>query len=246
MLLKIANVKVSRQDLVEPEDALQTAEVTERFRKLVAEVKKVSRRSDEFIYFICRAIHAMEAANLDPKTGQFTGDGRIADNGLWYSEQGIQPYINQNGDAFPEAELLKELPDGRKAYQTFIGRGLFVNHKSEDAEAIRGIILDADWDPKSKGVDILVACDKVAYPDLARQIEAGYSNDVSMGTQVQYSLCSICANKAVTEHDYCEHVRNSKGLTAAAGQQIYEINNGLNFIEISVVANGADPKAKIK
>ncbi len=221
-----------------------------KFQQIVAGVKKVAPRSDEFIYFVCRAIHSMEAANLDPKTGELVGDGAIdLDSGVWKSASGRLPYINQNGDAFPEAELLKVIgkKDGRdiQAYHSFIGRGLFVNHASDDAEKIRGIILDATWDPKTKGVDLLVACDKIAYPELARQIEAGYSNDVSMGTQVQWSVCSECHNKARVEKDYCVHVKTAKG-GFYNGRPVYEANFGLNFIEISVVATGADPKAKIR
>lgn len=275
MLTKYAVTSIESASLVTPEMALGSETNMAHFKELVAELKKagqsadkkVAPRSDEFVYFVCRAIHAMEAANYDPVTKSFTGDGYIIrrgndgkdqhgnpveqwQDGLWYSASDISPYINQNGDAFPEEELLADVVNDKgdkiKAYESFIGRGLFVNHASDDAEKIRGIILDARWDSGTKGVDILVACDKVAYPELARQIEMGYSNDVSMGTQVQYSLCSKCGNKAVTEADYCDHVKNGKGLTQAGGTPTYEINNGLNFIEISVVSNGADPKAKIK
>lgn len=269
MLLKIAQATFQAENALTPEIALNNETATERFKELISGVKKVARKSNEFVYFVCRAIHAMEASNINLKTGEIIGDGHISVNdgngkckicqcdlektpngiiieGLWHSTQGVEPYINQNGDAFPEYELLREREDGTKAYETFIGRGLFVNHKSDDAEAIRGIILDAMWDSKTKGVDILVACDRVAYPQLARQIEQGYSNDVSMGTRVSHSICSICGNKAVTENDYCEHVKANKGLRLADNRRVYEINNGLEFIEISVVANGADPQAKIR
>lgn len=275
MLTKYAVTSIESANLVTPEMALSSEANMKHFQELVTELKKaaqtedqrVAPKSDEFVYFVCRAIHAMEAANYDPVSKAFTGDGYIVrrgedgkdqngnpveewQDGLWHSASGILPYVNQNGDAFPEAELLADVTNEKgdqiKAFESFIGRGLFVNHASDDAEKIRGIILDARWDAGTKGVDILVACDKVAYPELARQIEMGYSNDVSMGTQVQYSLCSECGNKAVTEADYCDHVKNGKGLTAAGGTPTYEVNNGLNFIEISVVSNGADPKAKIK
>lgn len=225
----------------------------DRFREIVAGIKKVAPRSDDFIYFVCRAIHSMEAANIDPVTGKVTGDGFVNEAGVWESPTGRTPfpYVNQNGDAFPEKELLKVAELGENgqpdklSYHTFIGRGLFVNHASDDAEKIRGIILDATWDEKTKGVDLLVACDKIAYPELARQIQAGYSNDVSMGTQVSHSVCSECGNVAKTEDDYCDHIRTAKG-SFFNGRPVYEANFGLNFIEISVVATGADPKAKIR
>lgn len=261
MLLKLARATLTRDNFVEPEIALNTTGATEQFKKLVAEIKRVAPRSDEFTYFRCIAIHAMEAANLD-EHGVVINKGHITEadgkgnckicgaalvrdprtgepvEGMWCSASGIEPYINQNGDAFPERELVS-------SYKSFVGRGLFVNHASDDAEKIRGIILDAAWIPKHKCVELLVAIDKVAFPELARQVEAGYSNDVSMGTQVAHSRCSKCGNKAVTEADYCPHIRSHKGMVLE-GSKTYEVNNGLNFIEISIVSTGADPKAKIR
>jgi len=262
MLFKKANatLTVSRDDIVEPEVALSTEGASQQFKKLVAEVKRVAPRSEEFTYFRCIAIHAMEAANLDTQ-GSAIHKGHISVagddgnckvcgtalnkdaqgssiDGLWCIASDIDPYVNQNGDAFPEAQLLE-------GYKSFIGRGLFVNHASSDVEKIRGIILDAAWVPQHKRVELLVALDKTAFPELARQIQAGYSNDVSMGTQVSFSRCSKCGNKAITENDYCTCVRDSKGLTVS-GSKIYEVNYGLNFIEISLVTTGADPQAKIR
>ena len=256
MLTKVARLSatVTRELTASEVEHTVSAENLDNFKRIVAGIKQVAPKSEEFLYFVCRAIHAMEAANLDPKTGALVGDGLVdPQTGLWKSANGRTqlPYVNQNGDAFPEAELLKIIEaahDGKPdklAYQSFIGRGLFVNHASDDAEKIRGIILDATWDPKTKGVDLLVACDRVAYPELARQIQAGYSNNVSMGTQVQESVCSVCGNHAKVEADYCAHVKTAKG-SYFSGRPVYETNIGLNFIEISVVATGADPKAKIR
>ena len=278
MLMKIANsdFNLDVKNEITPEKALSSAEITERFHKLASEIKKIAPRSNEFIYFIARGIHAMEHSAIDPVSRQYNSKlGHIAyDNGtgsckecnaelhkttngykisgLWCKTSQVEPWINQNGDAFPEAELLADIKDPKdssrtiKAYQTFVGKGLFTDHKSSEVENIRGIILDAEYDFKTKGVDLLIALDRVNYPELARQVSAGYSAQVSMGTQVNYSLCSICGNKAVTEHDYCDHVRSGKGLARAGSARCYEVNNGLNFIELSVVGNGADPRARIR
>lgn len=277
MLKKFANATITlgKDSLVEPERALHSEAITERFKTITAEIKKISPRSQDFLYFIARGIHAMEHAAIDPvsrkyeeKIGHIAYDNghgkcKVCDtvlvksagnpiSGLWCKSSTVEPFVNQNGDAFSEQELLADVKDLQdptktiKAYQTFIGKGLFTDHKSSEVENIRGIILDAAYDHASKGVDLLIALDKVAYPELARQITAGYSTDVSMGCQVNYSLCSDCGNKAVTEADYCSHVRTAKGIARAGSNRCYEINNGLNFIEISMVSNGADPRAKIK
>ena len=282
MLFKKANSEVIliSSNQIAPEKALGSTEITERFRKFAQEIKeerkKVATRSDEFLYFIARGIHAMEHAAIDPVSRQYNSKlGHIAlDNGhgqcktcstvlskcakrqpisgLWCTASEIEPWINQNGDAFPESELLADIIDPKdstktiKAYQTFIGKGLFTDHKSGEVENIRGIILDAAYDATSKGVDLLIALDRINYPELARQVSAGYSAQVSMGTQVSFSLCSICGNKAVTEHDYCNHVASGKGLARAGQARCYEVNSGLNFIELSMVGNGADPRARVR
>ena len=278
MLFKVANSEfnLTESNLVQPERALSSPQITDRFKKLAFEIKKVAPRSDDFLYFIARGIHAMEHAAIDPVSRQYNpkighiayddGHGQCKTcqvaltkaanrqpiSGLWCSASQSDPWINQNGDAFPEAELLAEITDPKdssrkiKAYQTFIGKGLFTDHKSSEVENIRGIILDAEYDQASKGVDLLIALDRINYPELARQISAGYSTNVSMGTQVNYSLCSTCGNKAVTEHDYCTHVASGKGIARAGQARCYEVNNGLNFIELSMVGNGADPRARIR
>lgn len=278
MLIKIANSEfvLDQAHEVTAEKALSSPEITERFKKIASEIKKVAPKSGDFLYFIARGIHAMEHAAIDPVSRTYRpeighiavagSDGRCVTcgtpvlktasgqviSGLWCKSSQVEPWINQNGDAFPESELLAEIPDPQdhtrtiKAYQTFIGKGLFTDHKSSEVENIRGIILDAEYDHHSKGVDLLIALDKINYPELARQVSAGYSAQVSMGTQVNFSLCNICGNKAVTENDYCNHVRQGKALVQAGKEKCYEINSGLNFIEISMVGNAADPRARIK
>lgn len=276
MLIKVANSEFIINASVSPEDALSSPQITARFQKIASEIKKISPRSGDFLYFIARGIHAMEHAAIDPVSRQYNpkighvaidsgngtcqtcnvelikGAGGQPISGLWCKSSTVDPWINQNGDAFPEIELLAEVTDPQdstrtiKAYQSFIGKGLFTDHKSSEVENIRGIILDAEYDHASKGVDLLIALDKVNYPELARQVSAGYSTQVSMGTQVNYSLCSACGNKAVTENDYCSHVRNDKALVRAGQPRVYEVNSGLNFIEISMVGNAADPRARIR
>jgi hypothetical protein len=231
-------------------EVFNSPEVSERFGQLVKQVKRVAPRSDEFLYFSCRAITAAEGSNYDD-AGKYIGDGHfdaVGGKRQWISssnEHGKDPYMNANGDVFGEDELLKTNAQGIPAYKTFIGRGFFTNHQSKDVEKLRGIILDAVWVPEGKYVELLVACDKKGYPELARQIEAGYMTDVSMGTQVAHSICSICGNVAITEDDYCDCVKFSKG-RIVSGKLCYEDNIGLNFIELSAVSTGADKKAKVR
>lgn len=138
---------------------------------------------------------------------------------------------NCNGDIFPEEELVK-------AYKKWVHKPLCIDHKSSSVDHVRGFIVDTYYDRNLKRVVALCALDKHNYPDLARKVATGYSHCVSMGTAVGRAICSDCATIARTEHDFCEHMRNK----SCYG----EINVDLNPIELSIVVNGADPKANIK
>lgn len=110
---------------------------------------------------------------------------------------------NDNGDAFSEEEL-------KKAADTFVGVPLFTNHQNDDVEKARGECVHSWYDDKEGGIFIIGRVDKVAYPPLARGIEEGYITGTSMGCSVEYSICSVCHNKAHTSKDYCSHVANRK------------------------------------
>ncbi len=146
---------------------------------------------------------------------------------------------NLNGDGFPMDEL-------KKSYATFVGKGNFIDHKSDDITKIRGLVIDAYLNSDDQCVECLIAVDKKSHPQLSRDIETGTVNSVSMGTRVGWSKCSVCENKARTERDYCSHISNYKGmkvsfLTQNAAHRngswpVHEVNHDLEFIELSWVA----------
>jgi len=151
---------------------------------------------------------------------------------LWVRVKAIEADVpNDNGDLFSEDEI-------SKSYQTFEGVPVFTNHENNKVEAAKGKVVMAEWVPDEKSVYCTMFIDREAFPTLCRAIEEGYITDVSMGTQVDYSTCSICENKAITAADYCDHVKTMKGRTIN-GKQVFERNYGLKFIEISVVTDGA-------
>lgn len=111
--------------------------------------------------------------------------------------------VNDNGDAFSTAELKIAAP-------TFVGVPLFTNHQNDDVEKSRGECVHSWYDKEAGGIFIIGRVDKVAYPKLARGIEEGYITGTSMGCSVEYSICSVCHNKAQTSDEYCEHVASRK------------------------------------
>lgn len=216
-------------------------DILENFRKTAANLKKVAPRAEDFLYFSAVMMHAAEASALnDDGTTKLNVRGEAAQVGWdksggtwrWMSnDPSIKPYKNSNGDIFPEEELVK-------AYKKWVGKPLCIDHKSSSVDHVRGFIVDTYYDRNLKRVIALCALDKAGYPQLARQVSTGVSNCVSMGTAVGRAICSDCARVARTEQDFCDHMRKK----SCYG----EINVDLNPIELSIVVNGADPKASIK
>lgn len=242
--LKTADCEII-QDNIPANEALADIEVTNRFIKLAADLKKLAPRSDDFLYFSGILLHAAEFSLIDQTTGEYKKDkngsavtGGFDDKWKWAcSDPSIEPYSNQNSDVFPEVEL-------KKAYKLWQGKPLCINHESSNVEGVRGIIIDTHWDDKLKRVIGLFALDKKTYPDLAHKVKSGYSTNLSMGTGVSTAYCSVCQTPAITERDYCDHIRGQKGIKVG-GITVREINVGLNPIELSIVVTPADPQAKI-
>ncbi|CAB4197101.1 hypothetical protein UFOVP1290_621 [uncultured Caudovirales phage] len=216
-------------------------EILDNFKKFASNLKKIAPRAEDFLYFSAIMMHAAEAAALnDDGTNRLTVRGEQVQvgwdkgGGTWKwtsNDSNIKPYKNSNGDIFPEEELVK-------AYKKWVGKPLCIDHKSSSVDHVRGFIVDTYYDRNLKRVIALCALDKKGYPQLARQVSTGVSNCVSMGTAVGKAICSDCARVARTEHDFCDHMRKK----SCYG----EINIDLNPIELSIVVNGADPKANIK
>lgn len=245
-LYKTAEFKFSSSDLLAPQKALADDDIAKRFIKLAKKLKRVAPKANDFLYGHAIMMHAAEAALVDQKTGEpvLNKEGKPSSGAFeefdigsgkksvrWVSPDDIKPYKNANGDIFPEDELLK-------AYKSWVGKPLCKDHKSDSVDGIRGIIIDTFYDPKFKRVHALFALDRKNYGDLARKVETGYANCVSMGTGVGRSICTDCGNIAMTERDYCSCIR--------ARAHYGEINLDLSPIELSLVVNGADPSAKIR
>ena len=233
------------QSLLSPKQALVNDEITKRFIKLAKKLRRVAPKAQDFLYGSCIMMHSAESSLIDQKTGSPIKNDKgnpieghfepIKVHGKesvkWVSKDGIKPYKNQNGDIFSECELLK-------AHKKWIGKPLCKDHKSESVDGIRGIIVDTYYDSKFKRVHALFALDRKNYSDLARKVETGYANSVSMGTAVGRAVCTECGNVATTEKDYCKCIKSRSNYG--------EINLDLSPIELSLVVNGADHLAKIR
>jgi hypothetical protein len=171
---------------------------------------------------------------------------------LYVRSRMISSRCNDNYDEFPAEEI-------EKGWRTFIGKPVFVNHHNADHRKNRGVIIDAalhkDANPDGSPdtwVEGLMEVDALSYPKLAQALMAGHIERTSMGVDVDYSICSKCANKASTPLEYCQHIPTMKGIKAATRtasgtvrtEVIREKCYGLRFFENSLlVEDPADPTA---
>jgi len=171
---------------------------------------------------------------------------------LYVRSRAISSRTNDNFDEFPAEEI-------KAAYRTFIGKPVFVNHHNANHRRARGVIIDAalheDVNPDGTPdtwAEVLMEVDAIRFPRLAEAIVQGHIERTSMGTDVAYSICSACGNKAASPLEYCQHIPRMKGKriyrTTASGAKegvlVREICYGLGFFENSLlVEEPADPTA---
>lgn len=171
---------------------------------------------------------------------------------LYVRSRAISSRCNDNFDEFPAEEL-------EKAYASFKGKPVFVNHVNHDHNRARGVIIDAALHKDSNRdgskdwwVEVLQEVDAVRFPRLAAEIIKGNIARTSMGCDVAYSLCSACGNKATSPAEYCKHIPGAKGQriyrTTASGSKVGELIRetcfGLKFFENSLLVEPpADPTA---
>lgn len=151
-------------------------------------------------------------------------------------------YINNNNDAWERKLLLG-------CYKTFVGGENYVEH-IQIPQLSKGKIVDAVARDigESVYVDILVATSK-KFNDLINKIKTGGMNTLSMGCQVEYTICTKCGSVAEDEVQLCPCIRYEKGNTfidkLGAPRIIAELcghfkdPNSCKFIEASWVKNPA-------
>ena len=195
------------------------------------------------------------------KSNGFTRTAKLSDFNftpepgfLYVTTRAISSRVNANWDGWPPEEL-------RKAYSSFVGRPVFVDHNNWDTERSRGVILDAKLHEAKLAsghedvwVELLIEVDAKQFPKLASAVLSGDIDAVSMGADVEYTICSICKNAARDVLEYCAHIPQLKGkmveaVDKTAGRKIrklcYEDCYGVNFFEISFVFDPADESALI-
>jgi len=155
---------------------------------------------------------------------------------------------NRNMDAFSFSELTFYNPlYGCCSYQTFVGKGVHLQHDNQDPKKAKGIILDAAMRKVGHNwhVMILLACDRTKDRQLVEEIVRNPITGWSMGALVSYTTCSVCGFRS-NGKVFCEpHIgRNGSKKGRIFDCRIaYEQCHLVNFIETSKVKNPADINA---
>lgn len=160
------------------------------------------------------------------------------------SDDPQNPIANRNGDIFT-------LEECRKAYPTFIGRNLHLDHDTSSVAKAVGKVFDAKLlhDPLARDgkgeyyIGCLCGVDKVAHPDIAMKVAHGVIDSVSMGASVEKNTCTICGAECTTPEQFCKHLHNLGRTDPETGKLCTAINHGVTFVELSLVGTPADPEA---
>lgn len=185
---------------------------------------------------------------------KLASDGFTVDEGfrlkpgyLYTVVRAISARVNQNYDGWPSDEL-------KKAYKTFIGKPVFVNHENHDPTKARGVVVASRYveNGMDKFIEVVQEIDAGRFPKLAHEIKTGGLDSVSMGAEAGFTICSYCHNKATDLHDMCDHVINHKGKTLSRFDRrtgskedvlVFESCHKISFFELSYVFEPADETA---
>lgn len=205
----------------------------------------------------------VEGASLDRFSSY--NEYRTDDGYIYTRVRAISSRVNKNFDGWPAEEL-------QKAYRTFIGKPIFVDHHNSDHKKSRGVIVDAILhveDSKSSAhdeyystapdnhkpptwIELLLETDAKAYPKLAQAIVDKDIDGVSMGCNVEKTRCSVCSKYAYSPEDFCTHVKLKGGyfdsydnMGKKSSKLAYEDCYDIGFFEISYVFDPADTTALV-
>ena len=227
--------------------------------------KDTYRTNDGYLYVKVRAISSRVNKNFDGwpvhelagmEEKDFRALAKELENG--FKESSVQRLTFTKDSANIKSK-------GDYGFKTFIGRPIFIDHNNSDPQRARGVIVDAMlhiesptkissdsyWGKAPNNhkpetwIELLLEVDGKAFPKLAKALTSGHVNAVSMGCNVEYTVCSVCDHEAANIDEYCDHIRK-KGATFKTGnveKLAYEDCYNVNFFEISAVFDPADVTA---
>ncbi len=150
--------------------------------------------------------------------------------------------LNENADGFEDAEL-------KKSHGSFVGAWICLDHNNDHVSKSIGENIDAVYTP-DKYVRVAMAVNRELaerrHPGLESKIASGIITDSSMGSIVQASLCTVCANYATDESRFCDHVTKHRGQMFCNADTKWipikagELNRGVSFFENTIITTSDD------
>lgn len=146
---------------------------------------------------------------------------------FYIAGEAIHAITTRNMNTYLSEEL-------RLAAPTLAGRTIQLDHSIKSIDTV-GKVIVSSYDESSQSVNYVGRIQK-DHP-IARSVESGDIDTVSIGAYAKDVTCSICGESKV--HSGCDHRvgREYDGEIATA------IGRGLHFVELSVTPVPADPRA---
>lgn len=260
--------KYTNCEIIEVKSADEKIEGNAKFSSFDHIPQDTYRTNDGYIYVKVRAISSRVNKNFDgwpvnELAGMDENDFKQVVSGLDKDGLSKEATLTDRLTFTKDGANLKS--KGDYGFRTFVGRPVFIDHNNSDPQRTRGVVVDAMlhiepvykiasdsyWGSAPENhkpetwIELLLEVDGKTFPKLAKALVEGHVNAVSMGCNVEYTLCSICNHKAATVDEYCDHVRK-KGTTFKTGRVdkiSYEDCYNVNFFEISAVFDPADVTA---
>lgn len=190
--------------------------------------------------------------NVDWSDFKFNPETNAANGYLYRISRAISTRVNANYDGWPVDQV-------KQSYKTFNGRPCFVEHNNSDPKRARGVILASIYKEtklNSGIIDGSVYCleelDAQTFPKLANAVMDGELNGVSMGADVEGTICSACGKYASKPAEYCAHIPKLKGQMTTVYKNGRKIESRVwencikpNFFELSSVFDPADESSLI-
>lgn len=152
---------------------------------------------------------------------------------------------NRNGVAFPTKELSAFVPDeGRRAFETWRGKPVHIEHDSEDCSKAIGVIIDTSMTPVTTmgqgnvwKIMALIAIDRTKDSNHARLMWERKRNCFSMGAMVNQYSCGYCG----AGEGRCNHINLKRPLDfyTIGNRLVYRKVHGIRGFEHSSVADPA-------
>lgn len=251
--------KYATGEVIEVKSSLEPISGENRFASFEHLPPETYKTDEGYIYLKVRAISSRVNKNYDGwPVNELAG---MDEEDFRHLCASVDP-SNKTSSVFTATTIPSKEACG---FKTFAARPFFVDHRNSDPRRARGLVVDtllhieqpakyasdSYWATAPSNhtpetwVELLIELDADRFPKYAKAWREGKINSVSMGANVDHTICNICGNKASTVEEYCDHIRN-KGKAFKSGgvyKTAYEDCVGCNFFEISGVFDPADVTA---